>query len=290
MSWHVIAQRATLTNDAWSVPDAFNSVGTGLNGDDGRNYYRADRLQSTLNAHLGQGEGTARFDGYAGSRFEYDHSVGPEPGARHQVWALFNRGDTTGILRPNPPVDRGHIASAIAGGKVTWEGTRGANADGALDVEVPWTAPHDAHFVQITFDGHLEVPTISDHRLTLDAHAVATAGDTAPRQRFAYVGGGNTIPTRMILDEGGDELAYASTMYVVPLPGPEIPFLGTPSVAARYVIGGAGIHHLPRPTQNIGPRVMLFIFRAEYLFDPVTHQHTFSFGATVSGAMLKGFM
>jgi hypothetical protein len=284
----LVAGRATLTNDAWTVSDLVNSASVGASGDDGRNYFRSDRIAGTVGLHTGAPDAATGADLYAGARFEYDHSVGPERGARHQVWTLFNHSDTTGILRPNPPVARGHIGSVIAGGKLVWEGLAGAHAHAALDVEAPWTAPGGGHFVQLTFDGHGEVPTIFDHRITVHVHVLGTAGDTAPPQRYAYVGGSNTLPTREMLDEGGDELAYTSMMYVVPLHHPVIPILGAPSIALRYVVGGAGVQHLPTLTQNIGPRLMLFIFRAEYLIDPVTSKHAFSFGITLSRAALEG--
>jgi hypothetical protein len=288
MTARLVAGRATLTNDQWSVSDLVNSVSVGATGDDGRNYYRSDRIAGTIARHLGASDAPTGADLYVGTRFEFDHSVGPEPGARHQVWTLFDHSDTTGILRPNPPIARGHIGSLIGGGQIAWEGPTGQRANASLDVEAPWTAPGGGHFVQLTFNGHVEVPTIFDHRIWLHVHVLGTAGDTAPPQRYSYIGGSNTLPTRDMLDEGGDQLAYASITYIVPLHQPVIPILGSPSIGLRYVVGSAGVQHLPTLTQNIGPRLLLFIFRAEYLIDPVTHEHAFSFGVALPVGGLKG--
>ncbi len=288
MTARLVAGRATLSNDGWSVSDLVNSASVGTFGDDGRNYYRSDFINGTIGVHAGAPDATTAVDLYAGTRFEFDHSVGPELGARHQVWTFFDHSDTTGILRPNPPVARGHIGSVIAGGKIDWLGATGGHAHASLDVEAPWTTPEGGHFVQATLDGSVEVPTIFDHRIRLHVHFLGTAGDTAPPQRYAYIGGSNTLPTREMLDEGGDELAYASMLYIVPLHQPVIPYLGSPSIALRYVVGSAGVQGLPTLTQNIGPRLMLFVFRAEYLIDPVTHKHAFSFGASLPVTPLKG--
>ena len=133
-------------------------------------------------------------------------------------------------------------------------------------------------FAQATFDGSATIPTVGAQRVALFVHGVATASDSTPMQRYAYVGGGGTIPTLNPLALGGDQLAWADVRYVVPLPL-HLPFGNAPTIAARYVVGGAGVGRLSSATQNVGVRAMLGFLRFDYVVDPRDwHRHDISFG------------
>jgi hypothetical protein len=270
---HALVARETLSNDDWNAPDFTNSIGTLVGGSDGRNYFRADRGEASLEWHAERRDETAGATGYAGVRDEFSEPVGPDSGSMHSVWSVFDRGDRGGILRPNPSVPRGHIASGIAGLTGHWVSPDGVSAAARAGVEVPWTSPGGAPFAQITGDASLAFRAFFDHAFTLFAHALATDGATAPAQRFSYVGGTYTIPTLSLLQQGGGQLLWVESMYVVPLHALTLPYFGAPAVAVRYVIGGAGVHSLPDLTQNVGLRLQLFVLRVDGLIDPLT-RHT----------------
>jgi hypothetical protein len=56
-------------------------------------------------------------------------------------------------------------------------------------------APDDRRFTQATLDARVDFPTFRNHTFSLEAHAVHTVGDSAPPQRYAYLGGSGTLPT-----------------------------------------------------------------------------------------------
>jgi hypothetical protein len=273
LTLHALGARETLSNDGWNAADFTNSIGTLIGGTDGRNYFRADRGEVTLEWHAERHDEMLGATAYGGVRDEFSQSIGPDSGSAHFVWSLLDRGDLGGTLRPNPSVPAGHIASGIAGVSGHWTSPEGVAAAAKIGVEVPWTSPDGAPFAQITGDASLAFRGFFDHAFTLFAHALATDGATAPAQRFSYVGGTYTIPTMALLSQGGGQLLWVESMYVIPLHALTLPYLGAPAVAVRYVIGGAGVHSLPDLTQNVGLRVQLFILRVDGLIDPLT-RHT----------------
>lgn len=281
LSVRALAERATLTNDDWSASDFTNSVGALIGGADGRNYFRADRAEATLEWHGERPDETAGATAYVGTRDEFSHSIGPDSGSSHSVWSLFDPADRGGILRPNPSVATGHIASGIAGLSGHWASPAGVVAAAKLGVEVPWTSPDGAPFAQITGDASLAFRAFFDHEFTLFAHALATDGATAPPQRFSYVGGTYTLPTLALLPEGGDQLVWVESMYLIPFHALALPYIGAPSIGIRYAIGGAGVHSLPDLTQNVGLRLQLFILRVDGLIDPMTHRAFIALSGTV---------
>jgi hypothetical protein len=284
VSVHATAERATLTNDDWTSSDFTNSMGTFVGGSDSRNYFRADRGEATIGWHADRLDETLGATAFAGVRDEFSQSIGPDSGSSHAVWSVFDRGSVGGILRPNPAVRRGHIASGIAGVTGHWISPAGVIAAAKIGLEVPWTAPGGAPFAQITGDGSLAFRTFFDHEFTLFAHALATDGATAPPQRFSYVGGTYTIPTQTLLRQGGDQLLYLESMYLVPFHALALPYIGSPTVALRYVIGGAGVHGLPDLTQNVGIRIQLFILRVDGVIDPLTHRTAIALSGAVPHA------
>lgn len=271
----VVAERGTYTNDAWSRLDAVNAAATFLFGDDERNYYRATRVQVEIRRRW---EGTSEsLEPWIGALAEDASSVGPGLGATSAPWSLRGRRDTAYMLRPNPPVADGRITSALAGVRAAWDDGEMA-ARGTARLEVPADAPADARFAQLTLDASTRFPTVRSHELELAAHAVLTTGDPAPGQRFAYLGGGSTLPTLAELSLGGDQLLFLEGTYLVPLPRPDLPLLGPPTVGLRYAVGSAGVDRLPDFVQNVGLRLILGPVRLDVLVDPASGDRAIGLG------------
>jgi hypothetical protein len=57
-----------------------------------------------------------------------------------------------------------------------------------------------------------------------------------------------------------------------------LPFVGSPTFAIRHRVGSAGVQHLPRFIQNVGPSLTLSFVRIEYLIDPATGDDRFKVG------------
>jgi hypothetical protein len=264
-------ERATLSNDSWTGSDLLNSAATLVTGSDGRNYFRADRSEAALEWHGDRPDGGE--DAYLGVRDEFGRSVGPDTAPAHVVWSLFDRSSRDGVRRPNPPVARGRIGSLIAGARGKWAPAERLRAGASLDLEVPWTTPRGSHFAQLTANGTLTVRVFRDQQLTLGAHALVTAGDTAPPQRFSYIGGFNTLPTVRLLALGGDQLVSLQSEYVIPIDALAVPVIGRPAIVLRHVVGGAGVHRVPPLTQNIGGGVQAFGLELVFLVDPATRRH-----------------
>ena len=96
-----------------------------------------------------------------------------------------------------------------------------------------------------------------------------------PHQRFAYLGGTSTIVTLDLLTLGGDQLLYVESQYSIPFERIRIPFVGSPTLAVRHMIGSAGVGSLPDFVQNVGARVSLNLVRLDYAIDPATRDSRF---------------
>ena len=215
-----------------------------------------------------------------GALGERARSVRPDTGAGGGPWSVFGRHSREHMLRPNPPVERGTIVSGLGGARLEWS-DQGVSATATADVEAPWTAPDDRRFVQTTLDGSVSFPTFGVQHLEVESHAVLTAGDTAPPQRYAYLGGAGTLPTFELLEFGGDHLFFAEGRYVIPLDRVQIRFLGEPTVTLRYITGAAGVGRLPSLEQNVGARLAISLLRIDYLVDPASHRSKFGLGVSL---------
>ena len=258
--------RGTFSNDRWIRGNLLNSITTLVAGSDTRNYFRADRAEAR-GSRLYETERTT-VEPFLGARLERAWSVGPDSFAVHAPWSLLRRRDREGMLRPNPPIERGRIASALGGADFTFEEPTLTAGAGML-VEVAPVVPGDDSFVQLTLDGEVAFPTFRDHRFEFFAHAVTTTGD-APPQRYAYLGGSGTLRTLDLLSRGGDQLVFADSRYIIPLDRIVIPFLGSPRLTLRHAIGGAGVGGLGTLVQNVGARIALGPLRFEYVVDPAS--------------------
>lgn len=271
------AERGTFTNDGWSRPDLLNSLATLAVGSDARNFWRATRVEARASRDVLLPDGPLTLS--ATGRWEDARSVGPEVGTRSGPWAFRGTNDSTRMLRPNPPVLRGRLVSALVGGALPYL-YGDISGDASLVLETPLSSPDDSRWLQATLDASARVPTFGAQQLTLDAHAVATLGDAAPPQRWSYLGGGATIPTLDRLRQGGDMLLYLDAAYLVPLPGPQLALVGGPVVALRYAVGSAGVGSLPAMVQNVGAGLGFGMFRLDFMVDPATGDTAFGLAFT----------
>jgi hypothetical protein len=272
----LVAGRTTLTNEGWIRGPFINSVTTLFAGSDVRNYWRADRGELRYRRDLERDNGV--ITPFVGALTERGWSVAPAPGAESNPWSIFGRNDEEeGMRRPNPEVRRGRITSAVTG----------VSADLQLDdvmlrtrslLEVAFDAPDDRQFIQATLDGRVQFPAIRNHRFQVDGHGVLTFGDIAPPQRYSYLGGSGTLPTMLLLSMGGDQLLFFESMYTIPVERIAIRFLGSPAVSVRHMIGSAGVDRLPGFVNNVGIRVTLSLFKADFVLDPETRDTDFSVG------------
>jgi hypothetical protein len=267
-------ERGTVSNDRWIYSDLLNSLSTLVRGRDARNYYRADRATARLGRSWEGESAIGTF--WVGALTERARSVrsgGP--------WSVLGHSDRVeGMLRPNPPVVRGAITSAVLGGDGSWSRMQ-VRTTLAVALEVPVAAPTDARFTQLTAHAGVSFPTFGSQSFWLEAHGVVTGGDTAPPQRFGYLGGSGTLPTLRLLEQGGDHLVFVEARYVVPFERLRLPIVGAPELALREMIGAAGVGRLPRLVQNIGLRATLRPLRVEYVLDPVSRDDAVSVGITL---------
>lgn len=269
------AGRMTETNERWIYGDFTNSLGTLGTGSDVRNYYRANRAEARA-AYRWEGS-TTQLTMIAGGLGEKASSIRPDTGARGGPWSLTGRHDVLRMLRPNPRIHPGTITSGLGGARLDFADQM-VTAWLTVETEVPFTTPDDERFVQTTIDGNVGFPTFKTQRVEIESHAVLTAGDTAPPQRFAYLGGAGTLPTFDLLEFGGDQLFFVEGRYIIPVDRIRIRYLGSPTFTLRYMTGGAAIGEFPTLEQNVGIRLAISLLRFDYIVDPASRRTKFSVG------------
>lgn len=271
------AERLTATNDAWIRSDAVNAATALALGTDVRNYYRADRAELALVRRWEVGE-RAVLEPLVGALVERAWSAPRDSGAASVPFSVLGRRDVEGMARANPAVTGGRIVSAVVGARAR-VGRGAFTGDATLRVERALSVSRGGRFTQATLDGAAAYLLFGDHRLEAFGHAMVAAGDSVPAQRFAYLGGQGTLATVPLLSQGGDRLAWGEARYTAPLPRLRLPYLGAPTVAARYVAGAAGVDAFPAVTTNVGVRVALWLVRADFLVDPARpERRDFSIG------------
>lgn len=277
----------TFTNDAWIRSDLLNSLAALGVGSDSRNYYRSDRVSATFEHTIPAGAWTTALS--AGAQHEFDWSTGIHTAHTSAPWSFFGRKDSLKMRRINPPIQQGHLTSGLAGAKVGYEqdavkGTVAARLERAFDS--PDIGEQDGKFTQLTVDAKVGFPTFGLQSFAFRGHAVA--GNDAPAQRFAYLGGAGTLATVDLLALGGDRLLFVEGEYRIPLSAPVLPFVGPPVISLSYSAGAAGVGALPDLIQNIGVGVGLKIVKIQYHIDPnyqetsFTHKNAFSLGFSLS--------
>jgi hypothetical protein len=298
------AARATLTNDDWLRGNVANSLASFGIGSDARNYFRADRIEA-------QYKPSVRASAFAvtpmaGYRFENDWSTGSLT-PTGEPWSFFGRTDTLKMRRPNPPIIRGHVSSALGGLGISIDqasitGKIGATVEHAFSAPVGAICPtaywvprpsgclgrSNSSFTQTTIAADVTFPTFLDERFRARVHAILSSGGLLPPQRYGYLGGASSLATVELLRIGGDRLFFAQGDYMVPLHVITLPFLGSPYVDFQYAAGNAGIGAWPTLIQNVGVGVGISYFRAGYTIDPASHissyskRSDFSFGISLS--------
>lgn len=270
-SLEVRAGRGTFTNDAWIQSDIANFISSLIAGRDYRNYWRADRGEALLQRRWERAATMLALE--IGGRTERAWSVsagGP--------WSVFSRDDVEeGMRRPNPPVLHGRITSALAGGRFDWERQQVSLSTRVL-TETSLDTPDDSRFTQATVEALVGFPAFRNHTFSFEAHAVHTFGDTAPPQRFAYLGGSGTLPTFDLLEFGGDRLVFFESRYSIPIERIQLPIVGSPVIMLRHMIGMAGVDSLAAFEQNVGVRVRVGPIKVDWTIDPVSRDSKFSVG------------
>jgi hypothetical protein len=268
--------RMTLTNEGWIRGSFINSIVALFSGTDVRNYRRADRAEIRYRRDLERDAGL--ITPFIAIQTERSWSVGPGLGATSGPWSLLKRKDEEeGMRRPNPPVLAGRVSSILAGASADLQ-LQDVTVGSRLSVEGALDSPEDARFVQATLDGRVRFPTVSNHRFQVEVHSLLTFGDIAPPQRFGYLGGSGTLPTVRLLSMGGDQMLFFESMYTVPIERISVPFLGSPSVSLRHMIGSAGVDRLPGFVNNVGIRLAWSLLKADFVLDPETRDTDFSVG------------
>ncbi|MEO5590406.1 MAG: hypothetical protein ABIS03_12525, partial [Gemmatimonadaceae bacterium] len=277
----------TFTNDSWIRSALLNSLAALGVGTDSRNYYRSDRVNAVYEHTIPVGPWTTALS--VGAQHEFDWSTGIHTAHTSAPWSFFGRKDSLKMRRINPAIQRGHLTSGLAGARIGYEmdavkGTVDARVERAFDS--PAVGQDDGKFTQLTLDAKVGFPTFGLQSFAFRGHAVA--GNDAPPQRFAYLGGAGTLSTVDLLALGGDRLLFVEGEYRVPLSAPILPFVGSPVISLSYAAGAAGVGALPDLIQNIGIGVGLKIVKIDYHIDPnyrktsYTHKSAFSLGFSLS--------
>ena len=273
------AGRDTRSNEDWINGRLGNSLSSLISGHDERNWYRATGAKGTVSRLF---ETTTLSATYSlGGSFERAMTVRPGVGVTGGPWSLMERKDTEdGMFRLNPQIAGGDITSILGGANFLWNaGAVKARMD--VGLEAPVSVSTGESFTQTTVDGRIDFPTFGAQRYRFEFHGVLTAGDTAPGQRFAYLGGSGTLPTETMMSQGGDELIFLESRYEIPVPI-ALPIAGTPSITFRHILGAAGVQGLPDLTQIVGVRLSVPFARVQWLMNTGTRKTKFSAGLSLS--------
>src|ERR1043166_2608823 len=212
----VFGGREKRSNERWITSDFTNSLNTLFAGHDTRNYYRADAADLTVRRMVELP--SVILEPRLGFRYEDASSARPALPPFSHPWSITDRNDPADEMRrPNPQIPRSRMTSAVLGTTADRPGDR-ARAKRDTWVEIPFSIDSAGRFTQATLDGQIIVPTFGAQRFRFDVHGVLTAGDTAPRQRWAYLGGSGTLSTMdSLLTMGGGELLFMEGRYIVPI-------------------------------------------------------------------------
>jgi hypothetical protein len=269
------AARDTRTNDAWIYSDLVNSAVAFLIGRDARNYFRSDVGEARLAGRIERE--TFTLEPYLGGRLE---RVWPIT-AVGNVFAFRGRHSEEKMARPNPLVEPGHIGSAIVGSDVTYAA---GPVTGRLSAQLEQgfqTPPGTSGFTQVTLNGRVEFPTFATQRLVFRGHAVGTLGDSVPMARYAYLGGAGTLPVLEMLEQGGSQLVFLESRYLIPIERIQLPMIGAPVLTLRHMMGAAGPQSLPRLEQEIGAGLGFSALRFDVTTDAAGRRGT-TYGVGIS--------
>jgi hypothetical protein len=262
------AGRETRSNDGWIDSPLSNTLNTIILGRDTRNWYRASAGDLFVSRRFETSTMTATYR--LGGQFERASSARPDSFPTAGPWSIHGSHSDEGMLRGNPQIQGGDITSVIAGARYDWTATD-IKAHLDLTGEIPTSVTNGGHFGQLTIDGQVAFPTFGMQRYRFYVHSILTRGDTAPAQRFGYLGGPGTLGTvEPLLSIGGDEVLLIENRYEFPVPALTLPLVGYPTIAFRHLLGAAGIQRIPTLTQIIGLRVSVMFLHTEMLRDTKT--------------------
>ena len=267
----------TRSNETWIYSDLVNSATTFLAGSDTRNYFRSKGGEGRLFALLTRPGLT--IEPFVGARYETTSPIT----AAGNVYSVKGRKSDEKILRVNPAVESGSIGSGLLGADLSdTTGLVTSRLRAELERSVT-TSRGTTNFTQLTLDGRVAFPTFGTQSLHVRAHGVATAGNTVPRARYAYLGGSGTLPVVELLEFGGTELLFIESRYMIPLAGVILPLIGSPVVTLRHIIGSAGVNGLPSLEQEIGVGLGLSALRFDYTRDAANRRgHKVSIGISLA--------
>lgn len=271
--------RESRSNEDWIDNRFSNSMGSLFGGHDERNWYRAAAARVTVNRMF---ETPTMMATYAvGGSFERASAARPGLMPTSGPWSLMGRTDPEGMFRPNPQIIGGDITSVTGSASYHWVAGV-VRARVGVDLEVPVLVSTGEDFVQAVVDARVDFPTFGLQRYRFEMHGVATAGEAAPGQRFAYIGGPGTLPTTDMLSIGGDQLLWLENRYEIPLSRVMLPMVGPPILTFRHIVGSAGVRALPSFTQVVGLRLSVPALRVQFLMDTKTRDTQLSGGLALS--------
>jgi hypothetical protein len=254
--------RETVTNEEWIRGPLSNTGSSLLAGTDERDYYEADRVSLTFGRleNRAPAQGATDFAPRLTLLLSRDRSLDAR-----DPWSLF--GD---LDRVNLPVDEGTLLSALGGVGLHWKG-RLSTFVGDAGVEQGLGGAGDFAFTRWLVDGLWTSVALGRHQVAVRFRGIGTVGeDPAPRQRWSFVGGPNTLPAFDIAEMRGDRLAYVQSSYGIPFEKVVLPVLGFPTLRFVHVTGAAWVTGEPMPAwlQNLGAGVLFSFVRAEVYVDP----------------------
>lgn len=253
--------RETRTNEEWIRGPLTNSLAGLATASDARNYYEADAVSLRI----------ARLPTQpliAGEAF-----AGPWIGAqaaRERSLAAGDPRSLTGDWRPNPRIDDGTVISMLGGLVARWTGTA---AQLAGDVAVEWApgSAGDFDFARVVVDGIATISGLREDQLSIRGRTHQTLGGApAPRQRWSFLGGTNTLPTLDFDSIRGDRLVFIESVYSLPLPLAPLPLVGAPALRLVHATGTAWVtgEAMPRWTQNVAAGLRFSLVEAHVYVDP----------------------
>ena len=258
----------TRSNDKWIYSDLLNSASSFFTGTDARNYFLSKGGEGRVFWRIVQPG--RLFEPFVGARYE---RVSPLS-VTGNVYSVRGRNDVEHFARPNPLVETGTIGSALLGGQL--RDTSGVVVSRLrAEVEQSLSTPaRTSNFTQVTLDGRIDFPTFKTQRLHMRLHAVATAGDSVTRARYAYLGHSGTLPVVEMFELGGTELVFLDSRYSIPIERVVLPMAGSPVLILRHLMGTAGVNRLPKLEQEVGIGVGLSLLRLDVTTDAARKRGT----------------
>lgn len=271
--------RETLTNEAWARGDLANTLGSLFFSNDPRDYYESDRAVLTLSR--------PHTEPLIAGEYAFEPRVAllvsrDRPLSTRDPWSLF--GD---LDRPNLAIDAGTVASGSVGAGFRWQGRTSAfTSDLALERTLPGVG--DFNFTRVVGEGRWTMTALRTHQLAVYFRGMGTVGGAAPRQRWTFLGGSNTLPVFDPGDFRGDRLAYVASSYGIPFPSVVLPVVGIPTFRVTHLTGMAWRtgEAMPEWAQNLGAGVFFSLLRAEVYVDPAADRirPLLSFGVMLPGS------